>query len=132
VSDITVHITLQWRRVWPQTINVAPMENYSALAKIFFDFHSVGNMLLRACLRPSHSAIVNLKSKRNSDPSTILARTQSGNTKHAVRRESRCSVICDHVCVSHVIRITYRKLPLLYLGQDHMQAMVCFRLRRLE
>ncbi len=41
-----------------RTINVTPMENYSALAKIFFDFHSVGNMLLRACLRPSHSAIV--------------------------------------------------------------------------
>jgi hypothetical protein len=36
-----------------RTINPGEVEHYSALAKNLFDFHSTGNVLLRACLRPS-------------------------------------------------------------------------------
>jgi len=36
-----------------RTINMAAPGNYSALAKKFFDFHCDGDVLVKACLRPS-------------------------------------------------------------------------------
>jgi len=46
-------ITLAARQMLMLALNLSFVDDYSTLAKKFFDSHSGGDVLLKACLRPS-------------------------------------------------------------------------------
>jgi hypothetical protein len=46
-------VTLEMQRRLIRTINMTTPGNYSVLAKKFFDSHCIGDVLQKACLRPS-------------------------------------------------------------------------------